>query len=123
MSNSTRRKRTSNLSVRMGDDDNSSSSGENIRCTLVGDAKVGKTSMLLSYQADSFPTQHVPTIFDSHSKIVKHEYCDVNLRLYDTGGDAKLNQFGPQGNIGTDIFILCFSVDDHKSFANVSEKW
>ena len=116
-------RRNSTFFVGLGDVGRASSHGESIRCTLVGDAKVGKTSMLLSFQADSFPTQHVPTMFDSYSKRIKYESCDVNLLLYDTGGGNELTQFGPQGSIGTDIFLLCFSVDDPNSFDNISEKW
>ena len=41
---------------------------ENIRCTLVGNERVGKTSMLMSYHADTYPVEYVPTIFDSYSR-------------------------------------------------------
>ena len=102
---------------------NSSSFGENIRCSLVGDGHVGKTSMLLSYQADTFPVEYIPTVFDSYSKKVSYNDRKVNLILYDTAGNKELSEFGPQGHIGTDIFLLCFSVDNHESFENILEKW
>ena len=97
--------------------------GGNIKCKLVGDAKVGKTSMLLSYHQDEFSSAYDPTIFDNWSKKVKYNDRMINLLLYDTGGSTESSQLGQQGNIGTDIFLLCFSVDDHASFKNISEKW
>ena len=101
----------------------SSPSGIDVRCTLVGDSRVGKTSLLLSYQLENFQTQHCQTKFDSYSKKVKYEQSDVNLLLYDNGGNERLSQYGPKGNIQTDIFFFCFAVDDHDSFENISKKW
>lgn len=34
---------------------------ESIKCTVVGDGAVGKTSLLISYTRDAFPYDHVPT--------------------------------------------------------------
>ena len=104
-------------------DEVDSSPGVNIRCTLVGDPKCGKSSVLLSYLADSHPTQYSPTIFDSYSKRVRFRERTINLLLYDIGGDTELHQFGTQQGIGTDIFLVCFSIDDPSSYVNVSEKW
>ena len=101
----------------------SSPSGIDIRCTLVGDSEVGKTSLILSYKTENFQTQHFPTVFDSHSKRVKYEHSDVNLLLYDNGGNKRLSQYGTEGNIQADIFLFCFAVDDHDSFENISKKW
>ena len=37
---------------------------QSIRCALVGDSAVGKTSMLMSYTSDAFPEVHHPTMYD-----------------------------------------------------------
>jgi len=44
---------------------------QSVRCALVGDSAVGKTSMLMSYMTDSFPETHNPTMYDkSASKLL-----------------------------------------------------
>ena len=37
---------------------------QSVRCALVGDSAVGKTSMLMSYTTDAFPEVHNPTMYD-----------------------------------------------------------
>lgn len=40
---------------------------QTLKCALVGDSGVGKTSMLMSYTTDKFPEEHAPTIYDKFS--------------------------------------------------------
>ncbi|XP_037676697.1 rho-related GTP-binding protein RhoU isoform X1 [Choloepus didactylus] len=120
-----------------------------IKCVLVGDGAVGKTSLVVSYTTNGYPTEYIPTAFDNFSETSKpcfnEDPCSppplhqipaswrkavvsvdgrpVRLQLCDTAGQDEFDKLRPLCYTNTDIFLLCFSVMSPSSFQNVSEKW
>ena len=95
----------------------------NIKCVVVGDGAVGKTSLLVTYTTDIFPYEYVPTIFDNFSCNVCIDGRLINLGLWDTAGQEDYDRLRPLSYPNTDVFIICFSVIDKVSFQNVKTKW
>lgn len=45
-----------------------------VNCVLVGDGAVGKTSLIVSYTTNGYPTEYVPTAFDNFTGKLWHQY-------------------------------------------------
>ena len=84
-----------------------------IKCIVVGDGAVGKTSLLISYTNNS-------NSFD-YSTIVDKK--PINLGLWDTVAKEDYDRLRPLSYPHTDVFLACFSIISPSSFENVKLKW
>ncbi|XP_041921071.1 ras homolog family member Ua [Alosa sapidissima] len=94
-----------------------------VKCVLVGDGAVGKTSLIVSYTTNGYPTEYVPTAFDNFSAVVAVDGRPVKLQLCDTAGQDEFDKLRSFCYTNADVFLLCFSVVAPSSFQNVTEKW
>jgi Ras family protein U len=84
---------------------------------------VGKTSLIVSYTTNGYPTEYVPTAFDNYSVVVTIDNKPCQLQLCDTAGQDDFDTLRPLCYPQTNVFLLCFSVVCPTSFHNISEKW
>ncbi|XP_023233469.1 ras-related protein ced-10-like [Centruroides sculpturatus] len=95
-----------------------------IKIVVVGDGTVGKTCLLISYTTNAFPKEeYVPTVFDNYSCTMSCDDVTVSLTLWDTAGQEAYERLRPLSYSGTDVFLLCFSVDNINSYENISTMW
>lgn len=96
-----------------------------IKCGVVGDGTVGKTTLLLSYITQAFITEYTPTVFDNFSAIEEVDGEVINVILWDTAGQDDYAQIRTTcyNNCKYDVFLLCFSVIHRDSFDNIKYKW
>ena len=60
-----------------------------IKCVVVGDGMVGKTSLLTCYAHGTFPQEYVPTVFDNETVNLCLDGQIYQLQLWDTAGQVR----------------------------------
>lgn len=93
------------------------------RVVIVGDGACGKTCLSVVFCQNEFPEEHIPTIFDSYLKTIEVDDIFVELQIIDTAGEEDYDRLRPLSYAGVDVIILCFSIDNPDSLANIQEKW
>lgn len=63
-----------------------------ITSVIIGDAGVGKSSLVISYTTNDFPTDYVPTAFDNYSVDVSVGSRVVHFDICDTGGKVNIDR-------------------------------
>jgi small GTP-binding protein len=96
---------------------------ESIKCIIVGDGSVGKSSLLMRYCVNCFPENYVPTVFDNYSAKVISDDKPINLSLWDTAGQEDYDAIRPLSYNDADIFLLAYSIIQPTSFININSKW
>lgn len=92
-----------------------------IKCTLIGDAGVGKTKMLIAYVTCDFHEDYLPRAVDCWERNLMVDGSAVHLFMYDPprpeDDSERVIEFNPVET--TDVAIICFSLMDRTSFNSV----
>jgi small GTP-binding protein len=100
-------------------------SEEQVKVVVLGEAGVGKTSLLLTYFTGAFETGYVPSIADMLEQEVQvNAEGDVAvLQLWDTASTEGHFKMLPLSFPETCVFLLCYTVSDAQSFELIVERW
>lgn len=91
------------------------------KVVMMGDASVGKTSIVNKWLTDSFNTNVYPTVGAAFSKGY-FEYKDKKeeVQVWDTAGEEKFQSMAPIYSQGAFGCILVFDLTNRKSFEKLS---
>ena len=94
-----------------------------MKCVVVGDPMVGKTSLIYSCATRNGVPLSFPLIWDNYQVPMTVEGKQVILSLWDTAGPDDYDRLRPLSYPNTDIFLVCFSLVQPQSYENVFKKW
>jgi GTPase SAR1 family protein len=92
-----------------------------IKIVFLGNECVGKSRLvgqIIGIDAPASMEFYVPTIEEMHSFTFMHRDCI----MMDTGGSSAFDRVRPCMCRDATDFVLCYSIDDLKSFLTIQEK-
>jgi len=94
-----------------------------LKVVILGDASVGKTSLMYRYVNQKFDASYKATIgADFLTKELMIDNALVTLQIWDTAGQERFQSLGPAFYRGADACVLVFDVTNTASFESL-EKW
>lgn len=94
------------------------------KVVLVGDGSCGKTCLLEVFKRNEFPEEYIPTVVDNFVKDVDiDDTKKVTLTLWDTAGQEAYDSVRPMSYTGTDLVLLCYTIENQDMLPNITEKW
>ncbi|ORD94534.1 RHOC [Enterospora canceri] len=93
------------------------------KVVVVGDGACGKTCLLEVFKNDKFPKEYVPTVVDNFIKNVQVDDKAVTLALWDTAGQEDYDTIRPLSYRGTNLVVLCYTIENKKNLENINKKW
>jgi small GTP-binding protein len=95
-----------------------------LKCLVVGDHGVGKTSMLITHRTNTFPTEYIPPVLDQFPlELTVNENEKIRLDVWEKPplDDSEMTRSMPY--LDTDVFLVCFSINSIDSLESVQTKW
>ena len=93
-----------------------------VKTLIVGDGECGKTCLLMSYSKKEFP-EYVPSSLELEARTIEVDGKTVQLVLWDTCRQLEdYDRIRALSYAGTDVILMCFSIDSPDSLGNTSVK-
>ena len=97
---------------------------DNIKIIILGDEKVGKSSLFMKYTENQFLEEY------NESKKIVYKTTNITIdsesftiKLYDTPGNEKIHQLNSSIYLKTNCIIVIFDISNKTSFENAINKW
>lgn len=91
-----------------------------IKCLILGDSNVGKTSLFNQFANREFTSRYRPTIgadFASHQMEIDGEF--YTLQIWDTAGQERYSPLGNAFYRGTECCFLVFDISNRDSLVHI----
>ncbi|XP_042515966.1 ras-related protein Rab-21-like isoform X1 [Macadamia integrifolia] len=99
---------------------NSKPSGLSFKLVLLGDGRVGKTSLVVRYVNNAFSEKQEATVQASYlTKRLVIEGVPITLAIWDTAGQERFHALGPIYYRDADAALLVYDITDDETFIRV----
>ncbi|KAL3485524.1 cell division control protein 42 [Aspergillus germanicus] len=95
---------------------------KDIKCVIIGDSGVGKTSLLITRTTKVFP-EDAPKLLEFEKTTITFNNQTHTLQLWDTTWEQGYTRLCSLWYPQTDVFLLCFSIGLLDSLDRVRERW
>jgi small GTP-binding protein len=75
------------------------------------------------FRNDEFPPDYVPGVFGNCVIDLTVDDKDIELELNYAAGQEEYDRLRPLSYPGSDVILVCYSVDSPNSYDNVKERW
>jgi small GTP-binding protein len=94
-----------------------------IKVVIVGNSGVGKTVLGTRLAGDDYFDNHAPTIGATYLSVtIEKDGTEYGFHVWDTAGSEQYQSFSKAFWRGSNLIILCYSVDSRSSFESIA-KW
>eukprot|EP01084_Bolivina_argentea_P186716 321760_1 len=92
------------------------------KVVLIGDASVGKTSLLLRFADDSFEDNYISTVgVDFRFRTVTVDNELVKMQIWDTAGQERFRTITSAYYRGANAVILIYDITNYETFSHVQD--
>jgi small GTP-binding protein len=92
------------------------------KIVFLGDATVGKTSLIVRYTTREFSSFAIPTVGASNAQVsISHGSQQFSVNVWDTAGQERFRSLVPLYSRDADVIVLVFSIASAESFTGLEE--
>ena len=94
---------------------------KSVKCVILGDSAIGKTSIVKSYFEKNIETNNESTLGATFWELI-HPNGGIKINFWDTAGQERYNSLIPMYVRNCDIAVLAFDLTNRDTFLNL-KKW
>ncbi|TPX17118.1 uncharacterized protein E0L32_003236 [Thyridium curvatum] len=92
-----------------------------VRIIFMGDASVGKTTLIKRFSNSRFDQTYTPTHLETAFTTITRDNETVGLELWEAGGTVEPTRTSAMNFAWFDVVVICFSVGDSGTIQNLKE--